>query len=54
MHWGRQCAAPNELPDTGLGDAPKGASPGLGGGMHAFSCLVFGLQCVGKCVAWIQ
>ena len=45
---------PNELPHVGLGDAPKGTSPGLGRGVHAFFCLVSGLQCVGKCVAWIQ
>ena len=45
---------PNELPDAGPGDALKGALPGLGGGVHAFFCLVSGLQCVGKRVAWIQ
>ena len=54
MHWGWQCTAPNELLDTGPGDAPKGTSPRLGGGVHAFFCLVSGLQCMGKCVAWIQ
>ena len=47
MHWGGWCAAPNEFPNTGPDDAPKGESPGLGGGVHAFFCLVSGLQCVG-------
>ena len=36
MDWGRQCTAPTELPDAGPGDAPKGASPGLGEGANAF------------------
>ena len=36
MHWGRQCTDPNELPDAGLGDALKGASLGLCGGVNAF------------------
>ena len=45
---------PNELLDVGPSDVPKGASLGLGGGVHAFFCLVSGLQCVGKPVAWIQ
>ena len=54
MHWWQQCAAPTELPDAGPGDAVKVTSPGLGGGVHAFFCLVSGLHCVGKCVAWIQ
>ena len=31
MRQGWQCAAPNGLPDAGLGGAPKGASLGLGG-----------------------
>ena len=35
MHWGRQCATPDALPDAGSGDAPKGASPGHGGGVIA-------------------
>ena len=39
MHWARQCAVPNELPDVGLGDSPKGVSPGLSRGMHAFFVL---------------
>ena len=54
MHRGRQCTAPNELPDAGPGDALKGALPGVGGGVNAFFCLVSSLQCVGKRVAWIQ
>ena len=28
------------LPHTGLGDAPKGVSPSLGGGANAFFCVV--------------
>ena len=36
LHWGRQCAAPHELLDAGLGGAPKGAALGLGGGVNAF------------------
>ena len=36
MHRGRQCAAPDALPDAGLGSAPKGESPGLGGGDESF------------------
>ena len=54
MHWGQQCAALNELPGAGPGDAPKGTSPSLARGMHAFFCLVSSLLCVGKRVAWIQ
>ena len=26
----------------------------LGGGLNAFFCLVSGLECVGKCVAWVK
>ena len=44
MHRGRQCAAPNQLPDAGLGGAPKGASPGLGGGADS----LFLSYCVSK------
>ena len=41
MHRGRQCAASNALPDAGPGGAPKGASPGLGGGADSlFLCRV--------------
>ena len=54
MHWGWQCAIPNELPDARPGDAPKAALLGLGGGVHAFFCLNSSFQCVGKRVAWIQ
>ena len=46
MHWGQQCAAPNELLDAGPGNAPKGASPGIGIGVHECFFLVFGLQCL--------
>ena len=34
VHWGRWCTAPNDLPNVGLGDAPKGALRGLGGGIY--------------------
>lgn len=34
VHWGRWCATPNDLPNVGLGDAPKGALRGLGGGVY--------------------
>ena len=54
MHQGWQCIDPNELPDAGLGNAPKAALLGLGKGMHAFFYLISSLQCVGKRVAWIQ
>ena len=54
MHQGRQCAAPNQLPDAGPGGAPKGASPGLGGGVNAIFCLVSGTSSVGKCVAGVK
>ena len=54
MHWGRQCAAPNQLPDAGPGGAPRGASPGLGRGLNAIFCLVLGASCVGKCVAGVK
>ena len=54
MHWRQQCISPNEFLDARLGDAAKGALPSLDKGMHAFFCLLSGLQCVGKCVAWIQ
>ena len=40
MHWGRQCAAPNGLPDAGPGGAPKGASPSLGGGADSLFSVV--------------
>ena len=43
-----------QLPNAGPGDTPKAASPGLGGGLHAFFCVVSCLQFVGKRVAWIQ
>ena len=37
---------PNELPNAGPGDAPKGALLGLGGGVNAFFCVVSCWQCV--------
>ena len=41
MHQGRQCAAPNGLPDTGSGDAPNGMSPGLAAGTNVkFLCRI--------------
>ena len=41
MHWGWQCAAPDALPDVGLGGVPKGASSGLGGGADSlFLCRI--------------
>ena len=40
MHRGRQCAAPNGLPDAGLGGALKGVSSGLGGGAESFFSVV--------------
>ena len=46
LHGGRQCTAPNELPNAGLGDAPKRRLSSLGGGVHAFSCVVSCWQCV--------
>ena len=54
MYRGRQCAAPNQLPDAGPGGALKGESPGLGGGLNAIFCLVSGASCVGKCVAGVK
>ena len=54
MHWGRQWASPNALPDAGPGGTPKGASPSLGGGLNAIFCLVSGASSVGKCVAGIK
>ena len=54
MHRGRQCAAPNQLPDAGPGGASKGASPGLGGGLNAIFCLVSGASSVGKRVAGVK
>ena len=54
MHRGWQCAVPNALPDAGPGDAPKGASPSLGGGLNAIFCLVSGASSVGKCVAGVK
>ena len=58
MHWGRQCAAPNHLPDTGPGDAPNGASPGLGRGANVkFLCRIVLAyvkicECFLKCVVF--
>ena len=40
MHRGRQCAAPNGLPDAGPGGAPKGASLGLGGGADSLFSVI--------------
>ena len=41
MHWGRQCAAPDALPDVGPGGVPKGALSGLGGGADSlFLCRI--------------
>ena len=40
MRWERQCAAPNGLPHAGPGEAPKGASPGLGGGAKSFFSVI--------------
>ena len=54
MHRGRQCAAPNQLPDVGPGGAPKGASSSLGGGLNAIFCLVSGASSVGKRVARVK
>ena len=54
MHRGRQCAAPNQLPDAGPGGAPKGALPGLGGGLNAIFCLVSGASSMGKRVAGVK
>ena len=54
MHWGRQCAAPDALPDAGLGGVPKGVSPSLGGGLNAIFCLVSGAVSVGKRVAGVK
>ena len=49
MHWGWQCTAPTELPDAGLGDAPKGASPSLGAITNSFFCGVSRSQGVKIC-----
>ena len=46
---GGQCAAPNGLPDAGPGGAPKGASPGLGGGAESFFSVVLCWQNVKIC-----
>ena len=49
MHWGRQCAGPDALPDAGPGGTPKAASPGLGGGADLFFCVVLCWQNVKIC-----
>ena len=54
MHRGRQCAAPNQLPDVGPGGALKGASLGLGGGLNAIFYLVSGASSMGKRVAGVK
>ena len=54
MHRGRQCAAPNELPDAGPGGVPKCASLDLDGGLNAISCLVSGALSVGKRIAGVK
>ena len=36
MHQGLKCPTPIELPHAGLGDVPKEALPGLGGGFNTF------------------
>ena len=43
-----------QLPNVELGDALKGASPGIGVGVHGCLYVISGLQCVGKCDAWIK
>ena len=48
LHWGRCCTAPNELPNAGPGDVPKGASPGLGGGLNGCFCAVCACNSVKK------
>ena len=48
---GSSVPPPTELADARPGNAPKGTSPGLGGGLNAIFCLVSGASCVGKCVA---
>ena len=45
---------PRLVLNAGQGDAPKGASPILGGGVHGCFCVVSALQCVGKRDAWIK
>ena len=40
MHRGRQCAAPNQLPDAGPGGAPKGALLGCGRGTDSLFSVV--------------
>ena len=48
VHWWRWCTAPNDLPNVGLGDAPKGALPGLGGGIYIIFHVSFLLGAVLK------
>ena len=52
LHWGRRRRAPNELPNVGLGNVPKGVSPSLGRGVYRFTCVLFWLQMCGKRNAW--
>ena len=46
LHWGRCSTAPSGLLNAGPGDAPKGASPGLGGGLKGCFCVVSSCNCV--------
>ena len=48
------CRPPSELPNARPSNALKAALPGLDGVFIHFFCVVSGLQCVRKHVAWIQ
>ena len=54
MHRGRKCTGSNELPDARPDDAPKGTSPGLGGGVNAFFCIVSCWQGVKIRKGWLK
>ena len=53
-HWAQGCTAPKLVLNARLGDEPKGASPDLGRGVHAFLCVVSGWHCVKKYDGVIQ
>ena len=54
MHWGWQCAAPNHLPDAGLGGVLKGALPGLGKGANVIFCTISCWQNVQICECFLE
>ena len=54
MHRGQKCTGSNELPDAGLGDAPKATSTGLARGVNAFFSIVSRWKVMKICEEWLK